>query len=127
MLFEIAARNKYRFPTSKGLMSVEDIWDLPLKGDCSLNSIALVINNFIKSVSEDFVDDKPFVDKETINKLDIVKHIISVVKEENAKKMQEYDNALERKKIMAILAEKDQNTLKKSSKATLENRLKELS
>ena len=50
-LFEIASRNKLRVPTTKGDLTVEQLWDLPLKSanGLSLDSIAIALNKQLES------------------------------------------------------------------------------
>ena len=44
-LFEIASRKKLRIPTTKGDLTVEQLWDLPLKSTgLSLDKIAIDLN-----------------------------------------------------------------------------------
>ena len=53
-LFEVAARKKYRFDSQKGLLSVEELWDLPLQStkSVSLDSIAIALNKEIKALGK---------------------------------------------------------------------------
>ena len=58
-LFEIASRNKLRVPTTKGDLTVEQLWDLPLKSanGLSLDSIAIALNKQLESSATSFVDE----------------------------------------------------------------------
>ena len=58
-LFEIASRNKLRVPTTKGDLTVEQLWDLPLKSanGLSLDSIAIALNKQLESKATSFVDE----------------------------------------------------------------------
>jgi len=90
-MFEIATRRKYRFETSKGNISTEDLWDMPLsythkninKPIACLDDIAINLSKLLEDISQ-----KSFVTKRNKNsktielKLDIVKHIIKVKLEE---------------------------------------------
>ncbi len=49
-IFENASKTKVRFETSKGEVSVEELWDLSLT---SLDSIAKVISKELKEASEE--------------------------------------------------------------------------
>lgn len=40
-MFEIATKNKYRYPFNKGLITTEDLWNLSLK---DLDNIFKVLN-----------------------------------------------------------------------------------
>lgn len=84
-LFETASRKKLRFAISKGEISVEQLWDLPLtsKSGDSLNGLANKYNRN-SSVEIDFTADSK---TETVDELDrlrfhIILHIIGVRKNE---------------------------------------------
>lgn len=88
-LFENATKYKYRFDSDAGKLSSEDLWDLPLISRKlnvpSLDSVAKTIAKKIKeSEEESFV---VTTKTNTLNeqKLEIVKHIIAIRLEENAK------------------------------------------
>lgn len=83
-LFEIAAKNKYRYKTNKCLINSEDLYDLPLKttriNDISLNLVAKNLFQEIKEEEEvSFVEPTTNRKRTTLeNKLEIVKHVIKV-------------------------------------------------
>ena len=78
-IFEYATRNKVRFPF-KGMISVEDMWDLSL---ANLDSIYKMLNKQIKqSEEESLLATKTSVDIELEVQIAIVKHIVSVKLEE---------------------------------------------
>ena len=58
-IFEIASRKKLRFPSARGALRSEDLWEVPLtsKDGFSLNDIAMTINGELqeKSSGHDFV------------------------------------------------------------------------
>lgn len=84
-LFEKASRIKTRYPTSRGMITVEDLWDLPLsKGPVNLNDIAKSLNSQLKaSEEENFVDavSSPATEQMTLA-FEIVKHVIRVRQQE---------------------------------------------
>lgn len=81
-LFELATRKKYRFQTSKGFLSVEELWDLSLT---SLDAIARAINKELKATAEEsFISTNPTGSRELAYKLELLKHIIGVKMDEQA-------------------------------------------
>lgn len=126
-MFEKAARLKLRFKTPMGNLTAEDLWDLPLKeGQANLNDLAKALSRAVKEAEEgDFVDPVEMIDPKLELRFEIVKHVINVrILERN--KAEELEVARQKKQqIMAIIAEKEAESLKESSldelKALLES------
>lgn len=78
-IFAVATRNKLRFDTPKGQLTVEDLWDLKLDtGVVNLNLVAQIVYRELKATDEvNFVDTKPAANASLELKMDIVKHIIA--------------------------------------------------
>ncbi len=120
-LFEKASREKLRFSTPKGMLTVEDLWSLPLQHKnpktLSLDSLAKSLSRTIRENSEDsFV--KPTEQPEALAakfKLDIVKHIIEVIMAEQAKRKAEADIANQRQRILEAIHTKQEEELKGKS------------
>lgn len=80
-MFEKASKLKLRFPISKGLATVEDLWDLPLtsRSGADLNGVAVTLHDALESVGVKSFVKKAVVDTDyTELRLDIVKHVIAV-------------------------------------------------
>lgn len=79
-LFIKAAKNKFRFNSSKGMLTVEDLFDLPLThfSKANLNDIAKNLNKQLKEAGEDdfvnTVNSGP--SKELEEKMEIIKFVI---------------------------------------------------
>lgn len=85
-LFESATRSKMRFPF-KGMISVEDLWDLSLT---NLDSVFKSLNAEVKKFEEEsLLHTKSKEDEEISNKIEIVKYIVNV--KLNEKKKREND------------------------------------
>ena len=122
-IFEFATRNKVRFPF-KGMISVEDLWDLSLT---NLDSIYKTLNKQVKqSEEESLLSTKASVDTELEVQIAIVKHIVSVKLAE--KEVQEKASAkkAQKQKIMSIIATKQDEALHNSSVEELQKMLDEL-
>jgi hypothetical protein len=112
-MFEKAARAKLRFSTTKGSISVEDLWDMKLSGVSSLNNLAKHLNTQLKAdAEEDFVQVKSSADQELTLKFNIVKHVISVRLQEQATSKSDVDNKAHNQMILGLIAEKEQDSLK---------------
>lgn len=109
--FEKASRKKLRFETSKGNLTVEDLWDVPListKGGISLDDIAKDLNKKLKeSDTESFVVKDKKDDSCIRLKFDIVIHIINVKLEERDKAEKLKINKEKRDKLLSLIARKE--------------------
>lgn len=121
-LFEIAAREKYRFPY-KGQITVEDLWDLH---PTALDSIYKALNRTIKAQDEDSLMAEREADPTTANMVEIVKHIFTVKRDEQRARKAAIENAEKRRHIMDILARKQDEALNNKSEEELLKMLDEL-
>ena len=122
-IFEYAVRNKLRFPF-KGMISVEDLWDLSLS---NLDSIYKILNKQIKqSEEESLLTTKTDVDTELEVQIAIVKHIVSVKLEEKEAMEKAAAKEAQKQKIMSIIATKEDEALRNSSVDDLRKMLDEL-
>lgn len=114
-IFEAATRNKYRY-LYKGLISTEDLWDLTPE---QLDSVYKALNKEAKTQGEDSLMDNGSVSEETQNKIEIVKYIFAVKREEERARKTEAENREKKKHIMDILAEKQDASLRNMSEEDL--------
>jgi hypothetical protein len=111
-IFEYAVRNKIRFPF-RGLISVEDLWDLSL---ANLDSIYKSLNKQAKqSDEESLLSTKTNVDTELEIKINIVKYIVSIKLEERKARENETMKKIQKQKIMSAIAAKEDEALQNSS------------
>jgi hypothetical protein len=111
-IFEYAVRNKVRFPF-RGLISVEDLWDLSL---ANLDSIYKSLNKQAKqSDEESLLSTKTDVDAELEIKINIVKYIVSTKLEERKARENETMKKIQKQKIMSAIAAKEDEALQNSS------------
>ena len=112
-MFEQASRRKIRFQTTKGLLTVEDLWDLGLNG---LNSLAKAINKQIKAEEEeDFLKVAKNSDVELKLCFDIVIHILNAKKAEQDAREAAADKAARKKKLLDVLARKQDASIESMS------------
>lgn len=131
-IFEQASREKLRFPSIKGDLVIEQLWDLPLQTTRSntvdLDSVARTVNADLKAVTEEsFVQTRanPIKSQLTL-KLDILKHIIATKQAENAEESRAAANKSEIARLKGLLAEKNDEALKGLSPEELEAKIKQL-
>jgi hypothetical protein len=113
-IFEQATRQKLRFDSAVGLLSVEDLWALPLStinsSKPNLDTIAVELNKALKGTEESFVSNKK-KDAVLQLKFDIVKHIIDTRVQENEAKTAEVQRASKISKIDELIAAKENEEL----------------
>lgn len=126
-MFEVASRQKLRFASNIGQLSVEDLWELPLTSATKVNldQIAVDLNRQLKGTEESFVSTGK---KNAVLELkfEIVKHIIGVRVAENQAKIDERNRAARKEQVEALIEEKKSEGLKALSLDELEALAKSL-
>ena len=128
-----ALEQKWRFPSKRGVLSLEDLFDLPLtkNNGVNLDAVAIEINkqfqekqgvtSFVQSTTEQTAE---------INKLEtmleIVKSIIKQRQEENEAKVQKAELASKRKKLQELIDQKQGEALASLPLEELQKQLDEL-
>lgn len=131
-IFEQATREKLRFPSSKGVLQVEDLWDVPLlsRDNFNLNQIAKTVNATLKDAGqENFVPSatKPTAeDKRAALRLEIVKYVIGVKVEEQETARAKADKAAKREKLVELLGKRQDEELEKLTPEEIRAKLAEL-
>lgn len=115
-MFEKAARLKLRFDTSRGALSVEDLFDLPLQttraNGVSLDQIAIALDKKLRETTTvSFVDDTTTANAETQLQFDLVKHVIGIKKAENAAAKAKQDAAARKQHLMELINKKKDEAL----------------
>lgn len=116
-LFEVATRKAYRFQSTKGLLTVEDLWQLSTK---SLDDIYKKLNAEKKTAEEEsLLSTKSAGETDLDNKIEIIKYIVEV----KLKELEDRKNAAAVKarneRIMEMIKEKEDEELKKMTKEEL--------
>jgi len=132
MLFEKASRAKLRFPSPKGLLTVEDLWDLPLTsntGKPNLDDIARTVDRTLRELGSttSFVEAKESSqDMELKLSMDVVKRVIEVKLAERAAAADAAKRRETKEKIMAIIEAKQNEALAGKSLEELQAQLASL-
>lgn len=123
-MFEKAARLKIRFETSRGVLSVEDLWDLPLS---ALDNIYKSLRRISKAASEESLLDTVSAEAGIVElKAEIVKHIVQVKLAENVERENEAANKAKKEKILEILSRKQDASLENMSEEDLRKMVESL-
>ena len=122
-VFEIAAKEKYRFPF-KGLITTEDLWDL---SPAQLDSVYKTLNSEKKTTEEDSLLGQHTKEEQSIlNKIALVKYIFAEKQLEAEARRQKLANAEKKRRIMELIASKEDAALGEKSIDDLKNMLAEL-
>lgn len=133
-IFETASRTKLRFTSQSGLLTVEQLWDLPLDSvsGVSLRKIAEVAFSALEAVKTratkfDFFSPK----KEAIDPLLelrclIIEHIVTVKVNENEAKVRAKAVATEKAELKELIEQKKREAKGSQSLASLEAQLAKL-
>ena len=129
-LFLQATREKFRFQSSKGDLSVEQLWDLPLtsRTGFDLDTVAKAVNSDLKGANEEsFVNttNNPAVSR-LQSKLEVVKAIIEIKLAEAEATKKRVEKAAERQRLMEVLHSKKDQELQGLSVEEIEKRLAQL-
>lgn len=122
-IFEVAVRNKYRFPF-RGQVSVEDLWDLSVN---DLDSVFKVINSQVKQAKEESLLDTKTKEDEVLDmQIEIVKYIVKAKQDEDNVRLQAKAKREQKQKLMSILSEKQETELRGKSADEIQKMLDEL-
>lgn len=131
-IFESASRKKLRFPSVRGELTAEQLWDLQLVAAVSardirndLDTVARAINTELKSVTEEsFVATRQDPRRSELElKLAVVKHIIAVKLKAQEDAKTAVEKAQKKAKLLEVLGQKRDQSL---NNKTEEEILKEL-
>ena len=111
-MFEFALKNKVRFPY-KGLVSVEDLFDLSVR---DLDSIFKTLNAQVKkSQEESLLATKTKEDETLAIQIEIVKYIVKTKLDEAETAKQSKELKEKKQKLMEMIAEKEDESLRNMS------------
>ena len=121
-LFEIATKKKYRFPY-KGIINIEDMWDLSVE---ELDSIYKALTRKAKKNKEESLLAKKSEGEQDIdNMIELVKYIVSVKQQEAADRILAAQKRERNQEIMGIIKDKENQKLKDASIEDLYKMLEE--
>ena len=122
-MFAVATKMKYRFPY-RGMISVEDLWDLPMS---QLDIVFKNLNKDVKKTQEESLMSTPNAeDTELMTKIEIVKFIFETKRMEAEANKAAAANAAKRQRILEVLAQKQDAALLNMSEEELQKALAEL-
>lgn len=135
-LYKRALEEKWRFPSKRGPLSLEEIYSLPLEGNDGLNldSIAIEVYKRIKGLENEkisfIIDDKESKGTKEVQKLEyqleILKDRIEDVKARIDRNVELQAKAKQKAVLEKILIAKEEESLKDLPADTIKKMLEEL-
>ena len=133
-IYKQAAQQKLRFKSKRGVLTVEDLFLLPLsQGEINLRELTIAVNkNLAESNTDvpDFLTDEQQEQTEDQQRyqlqLDILKDVIETRKEEIQAAIDAHKRDQERAAIRELIAKKKQQNLEDLSIDELEAKLKNI-
>lgn len=123
-MFETASRVKLRF-SYNGLVSVEDLWDIPLE---HLDKMFKALNKELNdSKEESLLATKKSGSDMLALRTDIIKHVVKTRLEEEEKRKNRAAQAVMLKDLKQALAKQEANAIDSMSKEDLLKRIEEIS
>lgn len=126
-LFEMASQEKFRYPFN-GWINTEDLWDL---SQSQLDTVYRNLKLELKETSTDSLTNTMAADEavkaQTIeNKIELVKYVFTCKKQAAELDSLAAERNMQRKRIMAILAKKQDDALENMSEEELKQMLDNL-
>lgn len=120
--YKLASKAKLRFQTSRGVLSVEQLWDLSLE---DLDSLAVSLEAAHKeSGKKSFLNKTSVKDKMAKLAFDVALDILNSKVEDNEAALEAIETKQFNEKILNLIAEKQDDNLRGLSIAQLKAKLK---
>jgi len=122
-LFEMATRKKFRFPF-RGMISVEDLWDLSVQ---NLDVVFKALNAEVKQAKEESLLATKSAEETILDaKIEIVKHIVKTKQEEAVQRKKDADKREYKRRLQELIANKQDEALQGKSVEELQAMLSAL-
>lgn len=126
-IYKAACRQALRFPSTKGTLATEDLWELPLtsRTGFDLDTIAKAVNQALKEEAEEsFVETSTNPRKTQLElMLELLKDIIGTKQEEARKATLQKANATEKARLLEVLHGKKDAELQALTPAEIQARI----
>ena len=120
--FKLASQQKIRYQTTRGSLSTEQLWDLSLD---ELDALAVSLEiEHKQSGKKSFLDKASVKDKTSKLRFDVVLDVLNTKIEEAQAATEARENKEHNKKILELIAEKKDESLKGKTVEQLEKMLK---
>ncbi len=122
-MYKEALQKKLRFKTNKGMISVEDLFDLSLQ---NLNTLAIMLDKKVNEApKKSFIEDLPAEENDDELRFNIVKDVISIKLKARKDSADKAQKDAQRKRIAELIAKKQDEALEGKSIEELQAMLKD--
>ncbi len=129
-IYKYAAQNALRFPSVRGFLTTEQLFDLPLSNQTNfdLDNVAKAINAQLKACGEESFVSTAANPKQDVLKvaLDLVKDVIATRQKTAAEALARQHRSEERRRLLDAIAAKKDQVLSAASLDELEKKLEAL-
>lgn len=127
-IFERATRTKIRFPSSKGDLSIEQLWDMPLQSRTGfdLDSLAKATAKALREQEDDSFVKPKATNPDLTLRMELVKHIIEVKLAEEAARAERAEKQAKRQKLLEALNAKENEAINSLSADEIRKQLEAL-
>ncbi len=127
-LFEQAARGKYRYDSPRGMLTTEDLWDLPLQSTHSINldDMAQELDRELTASAGRSRINPSTTNTALVNKLAVIDYIIDTKLAEAETRKQAAAAALRIETLTGVLAERELEADKAMSTKDIKKELRKL-
>lgn len=123
-IFEQASRLAFRYETTRGKLTTEDLWNLSLE---DLDVVAQNLNKTVKATTEESFIKKPKAgNKRLETQLEVVKSIINTKLADEERRKLAADRKIKREKLIEALGRKEDDAISRKSITTLRAELDKL-
>lgn len=123
-MYKKASQLKFRFETAKGLLSVEQLWDLNL---ADLSDAIKKVKSVLKKDDDDelsFLEDGKKIDSENELRFEIMKDVYLTRKKQQEDALSELEKKNHNQKILELISDKKNEELRGKSVEELQAMLK---
>lgn len=132
-VFEVAAKDKYRFETERGMLMVEDLFTLPIKSERGKLDLYTIASQLAEGLGKNdnellsgIFSDEVKVDSVTKTKFDIVQRVVEIKRAENKERLDMAGNKAQKERLLEILAKKKDSSLEQLTEEEILAKLAEL-
>lgn len=122
-MYKEALQKKLRFKTNKGIITIEDLFDLSLQ---NLNTLAIMLDEKVNEApKKSFIEELPAEENDDELRFNIVKDVINIKLKARKDNIDKAQKDAQKKRIAKLIAKKQDEALENKSIEELQAMLKD--